>query len=137
MAEAGEHRLHAGVVLWLAGGTQRSHRPPVEAVEEGDDLVALLLGPVEPGELDRRLVRLRPAVAEEALAREVGALAELLGELALGLHVPGVRHMDELPDLLAHCGDDARRAVPDQVAAPAREEVDVPVALRIPDERPL
>ena len=40
-------------------------------------------------------------------------------------------------DLLAHRLDDARRTVAEQVAAPAGEEVEVAVALGVPDVRPL
>src|SRR5262249_48585991 len=40
---------------------------------------------------------------------------------------------DLLPDRLDHPG----RAVPQEVAAPAREEVEVAVALGVPDPRPL
>ena len=40
--------------------------------------------------------------------------------------------MDQLADLLAHRLDDARRAVAEQVAAPAGEEVEVAVAPRRP-----
>ena len=78
VAEAGQQRLDALVVLRLAGGAEGAHRPAVEAVEHGDDLVAARLA-VEPGQLDRRLVRLGAAVAEEALAVEAAALAQRLG----------------------------------------------------------
>ena len=104
----------------------------VEAVEHRDDLVAARLA-VEPGQLDGRLVRLGAAVAEEALAAPAGALAQRLGQLPLRLGVPGVRHVDQLADLLAHRLDDARRTVAEQVAAPAGEEVEIAVALVVPD----
>ena len=67
-----------------------------------DDLVAALRLAVEPGELDGRLVRLGAAVAEEALAAEVGPLGERLGQQRLRLGVPGVRDVDERRDLLLH-----------------------------------
>src|SRR5262249_23011461 len=77
------------------------------------------------------------AVAEERLPADAAALAERLRQQALRLGVPGVRDVDELPDLLAHRLDDARRAVAEAVAAPAGEEVEVAVPLRVPDARPL
>src|SRR6516164_8379677 len=39
-AEAGQKRLQTLMVLRLSRGTERSERPPVEAVEHADDLVA-------------------------------------------------------------------------------------------------
>src|SRR5262249_7390446 len=44
----------------------------------------------------------------------------------------GVGHVDELADLVADGLDDAGRAVAEQVAAPAREEIEVAVALGVP-----
>ena len=85
-----------------------------------------------PRQLDGGLVGLGPAVAEEALAAE-RPLGQRLGERALGLHVPGIRHVDQLADLVADRLDDARRAVTQQVAAPPRKEVEIPVALGVPD----
>src|SRR5439155_26059479 len=74
---------------------------------------------------------------EEALAGEIGPFTERLRELALRLRVPGVRHVDQLCDLLLDGGDDARRAVAEQAAAPARKEVEVSVTFRVPDVRAL
>ena len=122
------------MILRLAGRAEGAEGPAVEAVEHRDDLVTARLA-VEPGELDGRLVRLRAAVAEEALAAPAGALAERLGEFALGFRVPGVGHVDQLADLLPHRLDDARRTVAEQVAAPAGEEVEVAIALVVPDVR--
>ena len=87
-----------------------------------------------PGQLDRRLVGLGAAVAEEALAAE-RPLGECLGERSLGFHVPGIGHVDQLPDLVANRLDDPGRAMAEQVAAPAREEVEVAVPFGIPDPR--
>src|SRR5262249_46329306 len=67
-----------------------------------------------------------------ALERPLG---ERLGERPLGFHVPGVRHVDELPHLVADRLDHARGAMAEEVAAPAREEVEVAVPLGVPDER--
>ncbi len=59
------------------------------------------------------------------------------GERALGFHVPGVGHVDQLADLVADRLDDPGRAVAEQVAAPAGEEVEVAVPLGVPDPRTL
>src|SRR3954449_5232580 len=91
---------------------------------------------MEPGELDGGLVGFGPAVAEKALAAE-RALRERLGERALGLDVPGVRYVDELSDLLADRVNDPGRAVAEQVAPPAREEVEIAIPFGIPDPRSL
>ena len=104
----------------------------MEAVEHGDDLVASRLA-VEAGDLDGRLVGLRPTVAEEALAGPAGALAQRLGELPLRFGVPGVGHMDEPADLFAHRLDDARRAMAQEIAAPAGKEVEIAVPFVVPD----
>ena len=60
-----------------------------------------------------------------------------LGPAALRLGVPGVGHVDQLGHLLLHRLDHARRTVPQQIAAPAREEVEILPPLVVPDMRPL
>src|SRR5262249_61022849 len=124
------------VILRWAGGAERAHRAAVEAVERGDDLVAPRAA-VQSRQLDRRLVRLGAGVTEEALAAPAGALAQRLCQTPLCLGIPGVRDVDQPADLLAHCLDDARRAVAEQVAAPARQEVEAAVARGLPHPRTL
>ena len=51
VVEARQHRLDARVILRLAGRGQRSHRPAVEAVEHGDDLVAASAVPLSRASL--------------------------------------------------------------------------------------
>src|SRR5262245_26546828 len=119
------------MVLWLGRGAQRAERSAVEAVRHGDDLVAARLA-IEPGQLDRRFHCLGAAVAEETLAAPTRTLAERLPEPALLFRVPGIRHVDQSADLLADGGDDARRAVADQVAAPAGEEIEIAIVLGVP-----
>ena len=75
----------------------REERPAVEGVVAGDDLVPLGVAQVGvelPGELQHRLVRLRPAVAEEGAARPGRHREQRLGEL----------------DLRAGCSSGSRRA---------------------------
>src|SRR5262249_21251515 len=137
VTKASQHRLHATVIFRLTRGAEGAHRAAVKAVEGSNDLVALMLGTIEAGQLDGRLVGLGAAVTEEAFASEVSALAQFFGQAALRFHVPGIGHMDELADLFAHRGDDARRAVADEIAAPAGEEIDIAVPFRVPDQRAL
>jgi len=110
----------------------------MEAVERRDDLVAPLRLADEPGHLDRGLVRLGARVAEEDLAVVDAALVdERLGEQALRLHVPGVRHVDQPGDLLRDRLHDPRRTVAEEAAAPAGEEVEILRPLAVPDVRAL
>ena len=55
-----------------------------------------------------------------------------LGPVALQLGVPGVGHVDQLAQLLADRLDHRRRAMAQQIAAPAAEQIEVAVALRCP-----
>src|SRR4051812_21897610 len=105
----------------------------MEAVERGDDLVAAVGLAVEPGELDRRLVGLGSAVAEEEFSREGASTAQSFREQSLLFGVPRVGNVDELANLTADRLDDAWRTVPEQTAAPTGEEVEVGFAFVIPD----
>src|SRR5207237_5668291 len=107
----------------------------VEAVEHRHALVASRLA-AQAGELDCRLVRFGAAVAEEALPIDAAALDQRLCKQPLRLHVPGVRYVDQLGNLVLHGLDDARRAMADQVAAPAGEEIEIALPLGVPDVRP-
>ncbi len=131
--EAGHQRPEPLVVLRLRGGRGRAQRAAVEAALEGDDLVALL-GRVQPGELDGRLVGLGARVAEERLAAET-PLRQRLGPQALQFGVPGVGHVDQLAQLLADGLDHRRRTMAQQIAAPAAEQVEIAVPLGVPDVR--
>jgi hypothetical protein len=76
-----EEPLH----LLLAGCGDCRHRPAVKRVGSGDDLITLgtvLVAAVFPGQLDGRLVRLCPAVAEEGLVRK-GVAAQQFGQFDL------------------------------------------------------
>ena len=92
-------------------------------------------------QLDRRLVGLGAAVAEEALAAIViftqRPLGERLGKHALGFHIPSIGHVDELCDLALNRLDDPWRAMAQQVAAPPGEEIEVAMPFRIPHPRAL
>ncbi len=120
---------------WYLGcpvALERADGSAVKAVEHREDLVAAGLA-VEAGELDGGLIGLGAAVAEEALGVQAAARDERLREQALGFHVPGVWYVNQPGHLLLHRADDARRAMAEQVAAPAGEEVEVALALGVPD----
>ena len=131
--EPGHHRLEAGVVLGLGRGGQGGEGAAVKAPFHRHDLVSpLRLAAVGAGQLDGGLVGLGAAVAEEALAAE-RPLRELLRQAPLGLHVPGIGHVDQPANLFANGRDDAARAMAQQVAAPAGEEIEIAVSLGIPN----
>ena len=123
------------MVFRLGRGRGGPQRPAVEPALERDDLVALL-GRVQAGQLDRRLVGFGARVAEERLAVKT-PLGERLGPAALQLGVPSVGHVDQLAQLLADRLDHRRRAMSQQIAAPTVEQVEVAVPLRVPHVRSL
>ena len=119
--EAGQDGLEALMILGLGSRADGPHGSAVEAVEHGDDLVAARLAG-HTRQLDGSLDRLRSAVAEEALAAEA-AFAQSFGKQSLSLHVPGVRHVDQLGDLLADGFNHARRAMAQQITSPPWKQV--------------
>ena len=131
VGEAGHQRPQALVILGLGGGGGRAQGAAVETALEGDDLVAVLGRAVQPDQLDGRLVGLGARVAEERLPAET-PLRKGLGPEPLQLGVPGVGDVDQLAQLVADGLDDRRRAMAQQVAAPAGEEVEIAVALAVP-----
>ena len=133
--ETGHQRAHALVVLRLSRRRGGPEGPAVETVVKADDAVATGLGPVKSHQFQRPLDRLGPAVAEEGLSKPTGA--QCLGKLALRLGVPGVGNVDQSRHLLLDRCDHSRRAMAQDVAAPAREQVEVPVPLGIPHRRAL
>ena len=134
--EARHHRLEAGVVLGLGGGGQRGEGPAVEAAFHRDDLVPALLVAVGPGQLDGGLVGLGAAVAEEALAAERplrrGPRPEPWGSMyqVLGTWI-------SRPTCSRTASTTRGGQWPEQVAAPAGEEVEIAVPLGVPDPRAL
>ncbi len=129
--EAGHHGLEAGMILGLGGGGERGEGAAVKAPFHRHDFEPPGLAAVGAGQLDGGLVGLGAAVAEEALRPE-GSLGELLRQSALGLHVPGVGHVNEPADLFANGRDNALGAMAQQVAAPAGKEVEITVSLGVP-----
>ena len=108
----------------------------MEAVDAADDLVAAIGFAVQPGHLDGRLDRFGAAVAEEAFAVEPAVRSlSALAKQALRLGVPGVGHVNQLGHLLLDRLDHSRRTVAEQVAAPARKEIEIAASLGVPHVR--
>jgi hypothetical protein len=126
----GHQRPQALVVLRLGRRGGRTQGAAVETAGERDDLVTFGRR-MQPCQLDRRLVRFGSRIAEEGLSVET-PLAQHLRPTALRFHVPGVGHVDQRRHLLLHRLDHRRRAMPQQIAAPAGEQVQVPIALAVP-----
>jgi hypothetical protein len=137
--ESGRQRAEATVDLLLRRGGHRAEGAAVEAAGEGDDLVtsAGLLA-VFPRELDQALVRLRAAVAEEALAGNLDAfLDENAREFGLLVDAVPVRDVDERVRLFRHRFDDRRRAMPERAHGHAAREVEILLPIAIPHIRAL
>ena len=75
-----------------------------------------------PGQLDRGFVGFRAGVAEECLPAKA-VLGEQLRPAALYIHVPGVGYVNQPGRLILNRFDNRRRAMAQQVTAPAGEQV--------------
>ena len=122
------------MILGLGGGGEGGVGSAVEAVVHGHNFCATLRMPIGTGQLDGGLVGFGSRVAEEGFTAKT-SFGKCLGELALGFHIPGVGHMDQGFDLFGDGLNHARRAVADEVAAPAREEVHISTAFSVPYQR--
>ena len=133
--ETGHQWANTLVVFRLSrrrGGPECS---AVETVVKADDAVATGLGPVQSHQFQRPLDRLGPTVAKEGLSKPTSA--QRLGKLTLRFGVPGVGNVDQSRHLLLDGSDHPRRTMAQDVAAPAREQVEVPIPLGIPHRRSL
>ncbi len=133
VAESARQRLEADPHLLLAGRGQGRERPAVEGAEGRDDLVAAAAVGVAPAprQLDRGLVGLGAAVAEEDLVGE-RVRAEQLREARLGLAVMEVRDVEELGGLGADGIGDRPRCVAEVGDREAGEEIEVLAAVGVP-----
>jgi hypothetical protein len=131
--EAGHERRERRLLGLLRGGRQRAVGAPVEGVLDHHHPAAPV---VLAGQLDRALVGLRARVAEEHAAAE-RPLREPLGEPYPGLGVVEVRRVDQAAGLLAQRGHESGVAVADLVHGYAGHEVEVLVALVVPQPRAL
>ena len=134
IAKTGQHGTEAFVILRLSSSRQSSESTTMETVFEGDNSESSLSRPVQSCQLDRRLIRFCSAVAEERLTK--AASAKELGKSSLLLDVPGVGHMNQRRRLLLNGLHNRRWRIPQDVAAPAREQVQIAFAVRIPNMRP-
>ena len=124
-------RLERLAVGRLGGERERAHGAAVEAALGGDDVGAA----GAPGELERGLVGLGAGVGEEHLAGPAGAeqREQLLGELDLRLAGEEVRDVAERLELVGDRLDQRRVGVAERVDGDAAEQVDVLLAVGVPD----
>ena len=134
VVEPGNQRADSLVILRLRGRGHRGIGPAMKTVFKADDAEPPRRRAMQSRQLDRPLVRLGPAVAEERLAKAAGA--EGLGKLTLRLGVPGVGDVDEMLELILDPPHKVRGRIAQDVAAPAGEEVKIAVSLGVPDVRP-
>ena len=130
-AKARDERREGCLLGLLRGRGERAVRAPVKrAVDDHDVPLRACLA----HELDRRLVGLGAGVAEEHAPPEA-RLRQPLREAHRGLGVVEVADVHQPPGLLAHGRHDARVAVADTGHRDPAEEVQVLVALGIPQAR--
>ena len=87
---------------------------------------------MQADEFDRRFVRLGAPVAEERLAPEA-PFRQRRAHSPWSLDIPGVGHVDQRAQLPADSLDDRFRTVAQEVAAPARKEIQIAVAFAVPN----
>ena len=124
----------------LTGGFQRSDRAAVERIDERQHLEAALTVLIErilARQLDGALIRLRARVGKEYLAAQMRLFDQLLGNLNHRLGGEQVGNVHQLVRLLVDCLDDGRIGIAHAVYADAGSEVDVLLALNIPQGRAL
>src|SRR5690606_13973922 len=131
--DAGHHRREGLLHPGLPGQCERAHRAPVERLAQREDA-----GPrgasVQPGELERGLVRLGAGVAEEHAAAlpRAGQTLQPRGEGQLRRRREVVRHVGELRGLPGHGVDEHGVCVPERVHGDAAEEVEVTSTRGVP-----
>ena len=130
-------RLEGLAVGGLVGQGQRAHGPAVEGVLEGQDPGASATA-VTAGDLESGLIGLGTGVGQEdagvvsGMVRE-GEADELLGEADLGRGGEEVGDVPQGGDLGGHSLDDRRVRVSQAVDGDARQQVDVLLAVGVPD----
>ena len=134
ISEALGDRLKELVVVGLSGGGHRVHGAPVEGIEGGDDLVGAVLMQlaVATGDFEGALHGFRAAVAEKHPV-QTRVFDERRGDVQLGQGVELVGSLDEGSRLPGDGVHDHRRAVAQVVHGPAGHEVDIFLAIGVPD----
>ena len=140
LPEPARQRLERLLLLGLAGRRERGERAAVERAVRADHVVPLgttVLLAVTPRELDRALVRLGAGVGEEHASVAAEQRVEALGDARLHVVVIEVRDVQQRARLLGdRVGDFGVRVAERRDREPA-EEVEVPVALAVPQVRAL
>ena len=131
--ETRKQRLESGLNLPAAGRGECRDRAAVEGLVQHDDRRRFdaALVTVEPRELDRRLVRLAPGVAEED-ALHTGDLGEPVGELFLKRYPVEVRRVHEPAQLLLEGRGELRMRVSQAAHRDAGKRIEVTSALGVP-----
>jgi len=134
--EAGREGIKADFDLGIAGGGEHGEGSAMEALVEGDDLVAARGGVfvAEACEFAGGFVGFEAAVAEEGFAGE-GEAVHAFGDFDLGFGVIGVSDMPEFMCLGIGGVDEGGVAVAENGGAEACEEVDVASAVGVEEER--
>mmetsp|Transcript_2953 Transcript_2953/g.9707 ORF Transcript_2953/g.9707 Transcript_2953/m.9707 type:complete len:489 (-) Transcript_2953:104-1570(-) len=133
------HGAEGVLVLGLPGGCDGGQRAPVEAVPRGHHE-----GPLHPargarvlaGQLDGRLVGLRPGVAEEHLVSG-RPIKDFAGQLALLRDVVEVGDVRHAGNLAGDCVHEGRVRVPEHRGGDARGKVEVARPVDAPERAAL
>src|SRR5262249_5331139 len=137
--ESARQRLVAVVVLLLGRGRHGGQRAAVEATAHADDVTPVarpvLLCPLA-SERDGGLVGLPPAARQGAPGCE-RVLAQELGELRLLGNVEDVRYVEQGRGLLAERADHLGMAVTERGDGDAAREVEILLAVGVPNPRTL
>ena len=135
--DAGQQRRKGMAILRLSGGGQRSKGAAVEGIFESDNapLGFVSVGIVDPregtGQFQRAFPGLGAAIAEENFF-QAGNLDELLRQIGLELVEKQVRDVNQLSRLALQYRFDRGMSVAERVDAQAAEEVEILLALRVP-----
>ena len=134
MDEARQKRGEVLLIVGLTGGSDSSLGATVERVEGGDNLVGAIAVQlaVAPRQLHRPLDGLGAAVAKEHQV-EAAVLDQRFGELQLRYSVELVGGLDQRARLLGNGLGDDRVAVAQLVYGPPGNEVQILLAVGVPD----
>ena len=135
--KAGDQRAEALLDFLLGRGAHAAERAAVKRVLRADDLVAFALfparlpDPVQPRQLDQRLVRLGAAVAEKHPAG-AGVADEAPRKFTLVRIAEKIADVNQLPRLLLHARDPMRVAMAQRTHRDPRRKIQIAVARIVP-----
>ena len=136
-----DESLHQGskirFYLLLTGGTDASECPAVEGVGEGDDFVTSGGSTEFPGQLVESLVGFGPAVAEEDLTTQTDKFDDQFGKFSLGPREVEIGGVHQRCRLLGDSLCELWMGVPQRANRDARSEIEVLLALLVPEPSPL